>query len=153
MENIENLYFLLLAGPANIQLNSVDYIILLFVSVLVGKFIGENRYIGTIWATIFFFLMPLLNGLGIIFSLTIIFLSPKLTSPPPKGNIGKLFWATGLIILGVLGAIGTMASKTNPISPENYIGNNVILMSIQFVLLACYLIWIYVKFPLKANPN
>ncbi len=147
--DIINFFLFLLSGPAHIQLNSLGYIILFISSILVGKFLGEKRYIGFTWSTIFFFLMPLLGSLGIIFSLTIIFLSPKLTSKPPKGTSGKLYWGVGLLFFSILAILGIITSKTNPINPQKYLENGSILLSIELILLSTYLIWIYLKFPAK----
>jgi hypothetical protein len=146
---IEKFYLLFIAGPSSVILTPIDYIVLFVMSLAVGKFIGEKRYIGFIWSTLFFFLMPLLNSLGIIFSLTIILLSPKLISPPPKGTSRNLYWAIFLIVFGGMAATGMLISPN--FANENIWGNGGFMMSLSLILISFYLFWIYRKFHIKTT--
>lgn len=144
---LKRLYLLLLAGPSSIEMTLRDYVLLLAVSMIVGKFLGAKRYIGFVWSSVFFFFMPLLGGLGLIFSLTVILLSPKLTSSPPKGTSRNLYWAVGLIILGGMGTLGMLLPSNNTI--EIQAKQSGFRLAIELLLLSSYLIWIYKKFSVR----
>ena len=136
----------LISGFNYKDLDLQTILVLLFLSLIVGKLLGSKRYIGFYWSTLFFFALPLLSGLGAFLAVAIIIQSPKLTQNPPKSTMKQLYWGYGLIVLSIPSTLGIINSNQKNIDEMQI---NTILFALGLILFSTYLIWLNYKFRVK----